>query len=43
LVLFHHGPARTDDALDAIAARYAEDPLVRVARQGDEVDVRRPG
>jgi len=24
LVLFHHGPARTDDALDAIAAQFCE-------------------
>ncbi len=43
LVLFHHGPARTDDALDAIAATYADDVTVHVARQGDEIDVRRLG
>lgn len=42
LVLFHHGPARTDDALDEIAATYAGSTSVIVARQGSEIDVRRP-
>lgn len=42
LVLFHHGPARTDDALDAIAESYAGDRLVSVARQGDELVVPSP-
>ncbi len=41
-VLFHHGPARTDSALDAIAATYADDPHVHVAAQGDEIRVVRP-
>lgn len=35
LVLFHHGPARTDEALDAIAARHSDSDLpVTVAREG---------
>ena len=46
LVLFHHSLARTDAALDEIAARAAdlagELPVV-VARQGETVDVRRAG
>ena len=46
LVLFHHSPARTDDALDDIA-RWAPDlaPGLRVvvAREGDRIDVAREG
>jgi phosphoribosyl 1,2-cyclic phosphodiesterase len=42
LVLFHHGPARSDDALDRIGASFADTGLVMVAAQGDELDVRRP-
>jgi phosphoribosyl 1,2-cyclic phosphodiesterase len=41
LVLFHHGPARTDDALDAIGESF--DPAhVLVAAQGDVLEIRRP-
>ncbi len=45
LVLFHHGPARTDDELDALAVTVADAPIsVRLAREGDELDVARaPG
>jgi phosphoribosyl 1,2-cyclic phosphodiesterase len=40
LVLFHHGPARTDDALDEIAASYADAPVeLLMAREGDRIDV----
>ena len=39
LVLFHHGPARTDDALDAIVAALDAPLPVLAARQGDEVEV----
>ena len=39
LVLFHHGPARTDDALDAIAADLPASSLkVTVAAQGSTID-----
>ena len=41
LVLFHHGPARKDDALDEIAAMYPSD-FVTVATQGSEIQVSRP-
>ena len=39
---FHHGPARTDDALDALAAQNADEPWVSFARQGDFLTVGRP-
>jgi phosphoribosyl 1,2-cyclic phosphodiesterase len=45
LVLIHHSPARTDDALDAIdawARERADDLVVVTAREGDLLDVR-PG
>jgi ribonuclease BN (tRNA processing enzyme) len=44
VVLFHHSPARTDDALDEIAARAQaldEGPPVVVAREGMTIDVAR--
>ena len=41
LVLFHHGPARTDAALDAIAAGLEPSGSVVVAAQGDIIDARR--
>ena len=41
LVLFHHSPARTDDALDEIATMYPSD-FVTVATQGDEIEVPAP-
>jgi ribonuclease BN (tRNA processing enzyme) len=44
LVLFHHSPARTDDALDEIAAwapRLANGVQVEVARQGMTLRVQR--
>ena len=46
LVLFHHSPARTDTALDEIAAwatTSADGLPVVVAREGTTLDVRRPG
>jgi phosphoribosyl 1,2-cyclic phosphodiesterase len=45
LVLFHHGPARTDDQLDAIVAGLNAPPgLVVVAgREGDVMDVQALG
>lgn len=42
LVLFHHGPERTDDALDALAVCVSEkqpDLHVTVARQGQVINV----
>ncbi len=44
VVLFHHSPERTDDELDAIAARYgAVDPArVMVASEGTVFSVGRP-
>ncbi len=44
LVLTHHAPGRTDDALDALARGCADfRPLpVQVARQGDVLDVTHP-
>jgi phosphoribosyl 1,2-cyclic phosphodiesterase len=41
LVLFHHSPARKDEALDEIAGMYPPE-FVTVATQGAEIDVRRP-
>lgn len=44
IVLFHHSPARTDEALDAIAewsADLSPDVAVVVAREGMTLDVRR--
>lgn len=44
IVLFHHSPARTDDALDEIAvwaAELAPDLTVVVAREGMTLDARR--
>lgn len=39
VVLFHHDPDRSDDDLDAVAARWADhEPRVVVARQGDVLD-----
>jgi phosphoribosyl 1,2-cyclic phosphodiesterase len=39
LVLFHHGPARTDDALDEIAASLSSSLRVTVAAQGTTIDL----
>ena len=39
LVLFHHGPARTDDQLDAIAGDVAARIPVVVAIEGQQIDV----
>jgi phosphoribosyl 1,2-cyclic phosphodiesterase len=41
LVLFHHGPARTDDQLDAIAREVVSEIPVVVAAQGQQLHVRR--
>ena len=37
LLLFHHGPARTDDALDEFATRLDRSLPVTVAVQGAEI------
>jgi ribonuclease BN (tRNA processing enzyme) len=45
VVLFHHSPVRSDDALDEIAAwapKLAGDLPVVVAREGQSIDVARP-
>lgn len=43
LVLFHHSPGRTDDALDAIEAQFCgtleDDVTVSLARESDTLDV----
>ena len=40
LLLFHHSPARTDDALDELAAELTGGPVpVRLARDGDQLDI----
>jgi phosphoribosyl 1,2-cyclic phosphodiesterase len=39
LVLFHHGPQRTDAALDAIAAEHGRDGWVRTACEGMVLDL----
>lgn len=43
LVLFHHSPVRTDDALDEIPERFCgttqEGMLITVAPQGQQLDV----
>jgi phosphoribosyl 1,2-cyclic phosphodiesterase len=41
LVLFHHSPARKDEALDEISGMYPSE-FVTVAAQGGVIDVRRP-
>jgi ribonuclease BN (tRNA processing enzyme) len=42
LVAFHHGPARTDDALDTLVEMYADRPWISFAKQGDDIHVGRP-
>ncbi len=41
VVLFHHDPSRTDDELDAVAARWSghRAPCVEVAREGVTIDL----
>ena len=39
LVLFHHGPARTDHALDSIREGLAGSPWVTLAVQGEVIDI----
>jgi len=39
VVLAHHKPDRTDQALDMLAARYASDPQVIVAAEGTVIDL----
>ena len=39
VLLTHHKPDRTDDALDALAARFRPDPHVTVAAQGQLIDL----
>jgi ribonuclease BN (tRNA processing enzyme) len=46
LVLIHHAPTRTDDELDALAARWTRTPAgrpVSFGRQGDVLPVEGPG
>jgi ribonuclease BN (tRNA processing enzyme) len=40
LILFHHGPTRTDDQLDAIASSIDAPMNVLVAVEGQMIDVR---
>ena len=39
VLLTHHKPDRTDDALDALAARFRPDPAVTVAAEGAILDL----
>jgi ribonuclease BN (tRNA processing enzyme) len=39
VLLFHHKTDRTDDQLDALAARFADDPRVGVAAEGGVFDL----
>jgi phosphoribosyl 1,2-cyclic phosphodiesterase len=39
VLLTHHKPDRTDDALDALAARFRPDPAVTVAAEGALIDL----
>src|SRR5882672_1352599 len=42
VLLTHHKPDRTDDALDALAARFRADPSVTVAAEGALIDLYPP-
>jgi phosphoribosyl 1,2-cyclic phosphodiesterase len=37
VMLFHHRPDRTDDALDALAGRFSSEPQVTLAAQGSQL------
>ena len=39
VLLAHHKPGRTDDELDALAARFRADPRVAVAAEGQVIDL----
>ena len=39
VMLFHHKPDRTDEQLDELAARFAGDAKVALAREGEVVDL----
>ncbi len=39
VLLAHHKPDRTDDALDELAARFRGDPRVAVAAEGQVIDL----
>ena len=39
LVLFHHGPHRTDDALDQIRTEFCSDGFTSVAHEGMVLDL----
>jgi hypothetical protein len=39
VLLTHHKPDRTDDALDALAARFRPDPSVTIATEGHQIDL----
>ena len=39
VLLFHHKPDRTDDALDGLAARFCADPRVGVAAEDMVLDL----
>jgi ribonuclease BN (tRNA processing enzyme) len=38
VLLAHHKPDRTDEALDRLAARFRADPSVAVAAEGQVID-----
>lgn len=43
VLLYHHDPARTDDAIDALVARYQDGSVdVEGARQGSVIDLTKP-
>jgi len=39
VLLAHHKPDRTDDALDQMAARFSADPGVAIAAEGQVLDL----
>jgi ribonuclease BN (tRNA processing enzyme) len=39
VLLFHHKPARTDEQLDELAARFADDADVEVCREGSALEL----
>jgi len=38
VLLAHHKPDRTDEALDRLAARFRADPSIAVAAEGQVID-----
>ena len=43
LLLAHHKPDRTDEALDRLAARFRADPSITVAAEGQVIDLAAAG